>query len=261
MTFDVTPKQLHDFGPIYGKAPSRFRSLERFKHERRALAYRKCKLLFPWSRWAAQSAIDDYGAQPSRIHVIPPGVDIDRWNPGERFERPAKPVCDLLFVGGDFERKGGDLLLEWVLRSKRSDFVLHLVTRKRLDQFADPRIRVYNDLMPNDSCLVKLYSTADIFVLPTRADCYSLAGIEAMASGLPVIVGQTGGTGDIIRHGETGLLIGTNDMESLGESLDRLIADFDLRRRIGMAAREDAVARYNGRRNIRESVELMRAEL
>ncbi len=89
---------------------------------------------------------------------MPPGVDLARWTPGDRFTRPAKPVCDLLFVGGDFERKGGPELLAWALRSKRRDFRLHLVTREKLGDLGDPRVRVYNGLMPNDPELVALYA-------------------------------------------------------------------------------------------------------
>jgi glycosyltransferase involved in cell wall biosynthesis len=261
MTFDVTPKQLHDFGPIYNKAPSRFKAVESFKHKRRELAYRKCRLLFPWSNWAGESAVRDYGATRATSHVIPPGVDLNRWAPGDRFDRTPKRVCELLFVGGDFERKGGELVLEWARGSGNAEFVLHVVTRKRLDNLGDARVRVYNDLTPNDPQLVELYSRADVFVLPTLADCYSLAGIEALASGLPVILGKTGGTGDVLRHGETGYLIAPNDVSSLASALDTLIADADLRYRMGKAARADAVLRYDAGRNIRQTVELMRAFL
>ncbi len=261
MTFDVTPKQLHDFGPIYDKAPSRFAAVEKFKHQRRALAYQKCQLLFPWSHWAADSAIHDYNASPERVTVMPPGVDLARWTPGDRFTRPAKPICDLLFVGGDFERKGGPELLAWALRSKRRDFRLHLVTREKLGDIGDPRVHVYNGLMPNDPELVALYAQADAFVLPTRADCYSLAGIEAFASGLPVILARTGGTGDIVRNGETGFLIEPNDPDSLARALETLLNNPTQRLAMGRAARADAETRYDAGANIRQTVALMRERM
>jgi glycosyltransferase involved in cell wall biosynthesis len=131
------------------------------------------------------------------------------------------------------------------------------VTRERLDGIDDSRVRVYNDLRPNDTRLVELYSRADIFVLPTRADCYSLAGIEALASGLPVILGRTGGTGDVIRDGKTGYLIEPDNPTALSMPLDALIHDAALRRAMGEAARADAEERYDAGRNIRRTVELM----
>ena len=262
MTFDVTPKQLHDFGPIYDKSPSRIPGVEMLKHSRRAQAYRKCKLLFPWSAWAGRSAVDDYGAAPETLRIVPPGVDLARWNPGDRFERAAKPHVDLLFVGGDFERKGGPALLDWARATKHRSVHLHLVTRKRLDGLDDPRICVYNDLMPNDPRLVELYANADVFVLPTIADCYSLAGIEAMASGLPVVLTETGGTGDIIRDGETGFLLPLNGrLEAMGRALDRLVADRALRQHMGEAARADALGRYDAGANIRRTVAMMRERM
>jgi glycosyltransferase involved in cell wall biosynthesis len=258
MTFDVTPKQLHAFGSHYEKYPSRFAAVEQAKHHRRALAYQKCQLLFPWSNWAACSASCDYGAAKDRVHVIPPGVDLARWRPQPRDN--AKSGCDLLFVGGDFERKGGDLLLEWARRSPRQDFRLHLVTRKAME-IDDPRIHVYNGLSPNDPALVDLYGRADVFVLPTRADCYSLAGIEAMAAGLPVVLSDTGGTGDILSDGETGFLLPPGDALALEKALTRLLDDSDLCRRMGAAARADAELRYDAGANIRRTVELMAAHL
>ncbi len=257
MTLDVTPKQLHEFGAVYGKYPSRSASVEALKHRQRAKAYQKCRMLFPWSNWAAGSAIRDYGARPESVRVLPPGVDLARWNPGDRFERSGKPICDLLFVGGDFERKGGPLLLDWARRQTRRDFRLHLVTRERLSDLGDPRINVYNDLMPNDPKLVGLYAQADAFVLPTLGDCYSLAGIEAMASGLPVVLCETGGTGDIIRDGKTGFLLQPADHEGLARALGLLLDNPGLRRSMGQAARADAETRYDAAANIRATVELM----
>ncbi len=259
MTFDVTPKQLHDFGPIYEKSPSKIKLIESYKHSRRALAYQKCRLLFPWSNWAGESAVTDYGTDSSRMHVSPPGVDLERWSPKNRWERAPKAGVNLLFVGGDFDRKGGQLLLEWAQTTKQRNFHLHLVTRKKLEN-TDPRICVYNDLMPNDPKLVALYENADMFVLPTLADCYSLAGIEAMASGLPVILSETGGTGDIIKR-ETGFLLPPGDLNALTHALDVLIENPALREKMGRAARADAEARYDVGANIRRSVELMREQM
>lgn len=257
LTSDVTTRLLHAFGDLYGKRPSRLGFVEARKHAARCERLRNARALFPWSHWAAGSMIEDYGADPRRVHVIPPGVDVEQWRcPARHEEGPTH----ILFVGGDFYRKGGDLLLEWARRTRAKDWVLHLVTRDPVRPGA-PNVKVYNGLTPNDTALMALYRQAHLFALPTRGDCYSIASIEAMAAGLPVILSETGGTGDIIRDGETGYLIAPGDGAALAERLEHLLAHPDRRRRMGEAARADAEARYDSRQNVRRTVEIMRAAL
>ena len=259
MTFDVTPKQLHAFGDFYGKHLSRFAVVEQWKHARRIIAYQECRGLFPWSNWAARSAIEDYGAKPERVNVLPPGVNLDRWMPGDAAAKAKKAVCDLLFVGGDFERKGGNLLLDWARRTNLTGWRLHLVTRDKVP-ISDERVKVYNGLSSNDPALTALYKEADAFVLPTKADCYSIAGIEAMASGLPIILSETGGTGDVVKNGETGFLLRGGESE-LDTALTALISNPTRRREMGVAARADAECRYDVKKNIRRALDVMEANL
>jgi glycosyltransferase involved in cell wall biosynthesis len=167
---------------------------------------------------------------------------------------------NILFVGGQFRRKGGDLLLEWAERTACKDWMLHLVTRDTVVP-THPNIRVYNRLSSNDPELMELYHKAHLFVLPTRGDCYSIASIEAMASGLPVILSLTGGTGDVIREGETGFLIPPNDGGALAERLDYMVANPAERVKMGDAARRDAERRYDAGRNVRDTVKIMRERL
>jgi len=257
LTTDVTTKLLHAFGALYGKRPGRFGFLEAHKHRARCERLQNAAALFPWSHWAAHSMIEDYGADPKCVFVIPPGVDVEKWHcPPRACDRPT----NILFVGGDFYRKGGDLLLDWAARTNTKDWALHLVTRDPVKPPA-PNVRVYNGLTPNDPALMALYRQAHVFALPTRGDCYSIASIEAMAAGLPVILSKTGGTGDIIKDGETGFLIDPGDGAALAERLEYLLAHPERQRQMGAAARADAEARYDSKQNIRRTVEIMRAAL
>jgi glycosyltransferase involved in cell wall biosynthesis len=258
VTADTTPRQLHAFGDLYGKAPSRFALVEAAKDRERRAIYQGAHALFPWSHWVAASMVQDYGADPARVFVAPPGVDVETWDVPDRYDDPTRDPghCHILFVGGDFQRKGGGLLLEWAKRTASRAWTLHLVTRDKVEA-AHPSIHIYNGLSPNDPALVALYRQADLFALPTRGDCYSIAGIEAMASRLPLILGLTGGTGDVVKEGETGYLLDAGSPDALGEltdRLERLIAHPDLRRTMGEAARRDAEDRYDAHKNITRTV-------
>jgi glycosyltransferase involved in cell wall biosynthesis len=91
----------------------------------------------------------------------------------------------------------------------------------------------------------ELLGAMDIFVLPSHSEGVSLAVLEAMAAGLPVIVSAVGGLPEIIHHEETGLLIPPKDAEALAGSLARLLENPDLAKRLGEKAREHIQEKYS----------------
>jgi glycosyltransferase involved in cell wall biosynthesis len=246
VSIDCTPRQLQAMGELYDKHPSSLASYESWKEQARLDFYQRARLLFPWSNWAAQSMIADYGADPTRVEVVPPGVDLRLW---EAPRRPEPETVHLLFVGGDFARKGGDLLLKWALQTRRRNWQLHLVTRDPVAT-SHPCVHIYSHLGPNHPELIALYQRASLFVIPTRGDCYSLAAMEALASGLPVLLGNVGGTADIIHEGETGYLLPPGDYDSLVDRLEFLLAAPERLAPMGEAARRDAEARYDIEKNV-----------
>lgn len=260
VTLDSTWESFRALSHLYGKQPSAFGWYERQKHHAREALVRNASALFPWSQWAADSLVRDYGAEPSRIHVIAPGVDLSQWKPPAKRRGSEQGSTNILFVGGDFYRKGGDLLLDWAAHTGARNWTLHLVTRDVVTPVCE-RVRVYNGLSSNDPALVRLYETADAFVLPTRGDCYSLAAIEAMATGLPVVLSRTGGTEDIVANGETGYLIEPGDRSALAKCLEFLLSHPEQRLQMGQAARRNAEARYDVHKNIERTICVMRSAL
>jgi glycosyltransferase involved in cell wall biosynthesis len=205
------------------------------------LFYHRCTGLLPWSRWVANSMIHDYGVPAERVHVVHPGVDVERWRPSVEPGRNARP--QLMFVGGDFARKGGPLLLDVYRAHFRDTCDLHLVTRADIQEEAG--VRVYRDFGPDDDRLLRLYQRCDALVLPTLADLFSMASIEAMACGLPVIVSAVGGIPEIVEDGMTGRLIPPGDRAALVVAIRSLVEDAERRRKWGAAAREVAVERFD----------------
>ncbi len=93
-----------------------------------------------------------------------------------------------------------------------------------------------------------LMSACDIFVLPAPAEPFGLVLIEAMALGKPVIAAAAGGPLEIVADGETGLLFEPGNAESLSSAIRRLLADPDLRRRMGIAGRKRYTQKFTARR-------------
>lgn len=90
-----------------------------------------------------------------------------------------------------------------------------------------------------------LLASADLFVLPSYTEGFSLALLEAMFHGLPIITTRVGGSPDIVKEGENGLLIEPGDIDALAHALDRLIGDPQLRETLGTHNAREARARYD----------------
>ncbi len=101
-----------------------------------------------------------------------------------------------------------------------------------------------------------LFAKAHLFVLPSRADCFGLATVEAMASGLPVVVSDVGGARDIVEPGVTGWLI-RPEIEELVQAIDSAAGDRERLQRMGNAGRLRAERLFDGAANDRAVVDLM----
>jgi glycosyltransferase involved in cell wall biosynthesis len=206
-----------------------------------------------WSNWAKQSFVEDYGCPEENVRVIPPGINVNEFAAGDR----SHELPRILFVGGDFQRKGGDLLLD-VFRSRlRGRAEVVLVTRDNVP--AEPGVSVHNNVAPNSPELKRLYATSDIFVMPTRADCFALVGMEALAASMPIVVTRVGGIPDLVREDENGHLIDVDDAAALGDVLERLVTDRARREHMGKAARMHAEKYCDARTNARALFEFVRS--
>lgn len=247
---DSTPRLLAGFGSHYAEQVKGSRYKRRAVDALHRQTLSRIALVVPWSVWAARSFVEDYGVPEERICIVSPGVHLADWAPPADARRAGEgELPQLLFVGADFERKGGDLLLEVYRQHFAGRCELHFVTKAPID--AEPGIHVYRDFTPNDPALRRLYHTSDALVLPTRADCFSLASIEAMAAELPVITTAVGGIPEIIADGESGYLIEPSDGASLRASLDALLADATRRRAMGKRGHAIAQDRFDAGKNAR----------
>jgi glycosyltransferase involved in cell wall biosynthesis len=215
--------------------------------------FSQARAFVAWSSWAARSFVEDYGCRESDVRVIPPGINPEDFAPGDR----SHELPRILFVGGDFRRKGGDLLLDVFRKRLRGRAELVLVTKEKLSPEAG--VSVHNDVVANSPKLRNLYATSDIFALPTRADCYPLVCMETLAAGMPLVASRVGGIPDLVREGETGHLLDIDDAATLGDVLESLVTDRARRETMGVRARSYARERFDARTNARALFEFVRS--
>jgi glycosyltransferase involved in cell wall biosynthesis len=252
ISLDATPINYDTVGLYYGHKPAGNGPLDRKKFQLNANAFNAAGGLVTWSDWARRSLIDDYGVPSERIRVFAPGAaesffDIGRRRP-ETVDSNRRRIR-VLFVGADFERKGGPLLLNLMNGPLAARCELHIVTKSKLP--ARPNVFVYGNLEPNSSDLRRLFTESDIFVLPTHADCLAVVLEEAAAAGLPVITTQVGALRESVDDGVSGLMIPPDDPGALQAALESLVDDAQRRVRMGRASHALASQRFDANRNSR----------
>jgi glycosyltransferase involved in cell wall biosynthesis len=253
LDLDWTLEQQEQMAPIYYGRPARQGASLAWARLRERAFWSRVTVFTPWTTWAADS-LRRQGIADARIRVLPPGVDLDAWRPptDARALTPEKKLR-LLFVGGDFERKGGHMLLDVVRAEFADSCELDVVTPDAVESGRGVRV---HRAEPNSPALRALYERADLFVLPSRAECFGMATIEALASGLPCIVSDVGGARDIVEDGVTGWLIQPTAV-ALAQALRQALARRDTLQQMGRRARQTAEERFDGAHNDRRLVDLL----
>jgi glycosyltransferase involved in cell wall biosynthesis len=176
---------------------------------------------------ALAEAARSLGAE--RVRVIPSGVEIPV-SVGEEAEPP-----EVLFVGRLSREKG-------VLELVQAANGLPLVVAG--DGPLREQVPQARGFIPHHA-LAPLYERAAVIAVPSHREGFGVACAEAMAHARPVVASAVGGLLDLVVDGETGLLVPPCDVAALREALERLLADRDLRRRLGEAGRERIRERFS----------------
>jgi UDP-glucose:(heptosyl)LPS alpha-1,3-glucosyltransferase len=184
------------------------------------------------------------------IRTISNGVDADRFRPDPSARCAVRTQLGLgadeplvLFVGGDWQRKGLQLAVDavalapgWVLAVAGDGDPSALIARAEALGCAD-RIRFLGRMRDT----ARLYAAADAFVLPTTYETFSLVSFEAAAAGLPLLVTRVNGVEDLLEPGRNGWFI-EREARDIARRLNDLSANPELALRMGADARAAALS-------------------
>jgi glycosyltransferase involved in cell wall biosynthesis len=181
---------------------------------------------------------------PNAVRVPPPPV------------RTGQNPVRVVFLGEIGERKGAFTLLEtWAKLAAEPQLMAGAHLTMAGDRGTERAAQLIEELGLGGSAEVRswlspeqvdeLLTGADVFVLPSRSEGQPIALLEAMAHGLAVVVSEVGGIPEVVQDGESGLLVPPDDPEALGAALRRVLSDVDLRGRLGAAARQRVLDRFD----------------
>ena len=207
--------------------------------------FRAARLIVSTSRWAADALREEYPECATEVAVMPNPVLLEHFDPAWAQERHARAADApdrrprVLFMGGDFSRKGGDDLVETWREGRFGERArLDLVTHAAVPSAREAEgIHVHTGVAARSDAWRALWREADVFVLPTRDEAFGTVFQEAAAAGLPAIGTRINAVPEIVLDGETGVLVPPRDRAALAAALDRLLASPELRLEMGTRAR------------------------
>jgi glycosyltransferase involved in cell wall biosynthesis len=206
--------------------------------ERRA--YQQAAVIFTRSEYAARSVRDDYGIDPGKIVVAHAGVNIPLPDV-DSLSRQREPRA--LFIGSDFLRKGGDIVLAAWPR------VLERLPEARLTIIGDPvgPLPQGVDVLGgrwDPSRVIRELQRAQLFVMPSRCETWGDVFLEAMAHGVPCVGSANDAIPEIIQDGFTGYIVADEDVAGLADRMSALLANPGLAAHLGLAGRRRVEERF-----------------
>lgn len=185
--------------------------------------------IFTMSKWLRNYLIDVEKMPPTKVHYAGGGINVD----ATKINWKSKNGKRFLFIGRDFERKGGQLVIESFkkLQVKYNDIELYV---------AGPKSDPVKEVVPNyyfqgdvdSSKLFNLYNLCDYFVMPSYFEMYGLVFIEALTFGLPCIGRNCYEMPNFIEDGKTGFLLKNDDPDELFKLMENLLFKSEIKENV-----------------------------
>ena len=214
---------------------------------------------------AARTRSNFEGKPPCGIHVIPNFVDLEEFRPAEK----RAELATAIHISNFRRVKRVPWLVDafadalTTLRAQGQDAELVLVGEgpqlgeaRRVARERDVSDRVRFLGLRSD--LAELLAPADLFCLASTEESFGLSALEAMSAGTAVLGTRVGGVAEVVTDGTTGVLVDPEDRGAYASEMARLLGDRQGAARLGAAARDRAVARFDRRKVVEEYESLYR---
>ncbi|HET6953717.1 MAG TPA: glycosyltransferase family 4 protein [Acidimicrobiales bacterium] len=204
-----------------------------------------CRRILVLSEWTRRSVIDDYGIDPDRVVAVGAGANLS--DPLPRTPDPLRPV--VLFVGRDWEQKGGPLLLDaFRLARARVPHARLVVVGCTPPLGSEPGVEIVGVLDRRDAAqderLRRLYAQATCFAILSRFDAFPNVVLEAGVAGVPVVSTDEGSRSEAVIDGVTGLLAARREPRLVADALVALLSDPHRADAMGRAAAAGVAQRF-----------------
>ena len=211
------------------------------------------------------SEVQKYLNLPRNIEIVPWGVDLDMFRPIDRSTN--SKMVKVGFAKRLHHLSGPDILLKafqyarakcdrkLMLKIAGSGPMENQLKQEAAEMGLADSIEWVGWLRSAEE-LRDFYHSVDLFVMPSRRESFGVAAVEASASGLPVIASRFGGISEIVIHGETGLLVNTEDIEELGKAILTLAKNIALRINMGLKGRKNVEGKFDWKISITRMMEI-----
>lgn len=233
-----------------------------------AWLYRQIDAFVTPVQWLADRVLDKTSLPGERLHIIPRGVEVERFTTrkptkAEARERLGLPLDATVIglVGRLDPKKGQDIVIKALAKVHTAGHRPHLLlvgdqSFGEGDQYtatvhglvAESNLTDYVHFRPHQKDVEYAYAALDIFVLASKSECYGMVTVEALVSGLPVIGTNDGGTISLIDPGRNGLLVEPRDVDDLTGALMALLNDKQLVQRMSREAGKESAVKYSHQR-------------
>lgn len=242
---DATFSSMHNY---YGYLANLSKKSVKISNEIEQRAVNKSITQVYCSEWAFTAAQQDYGSK--NTYIVKLGANIDDDPKEEDIIKQYNAVINILFVGVDWKRKGGDLVLETIDMLDKNGFDIHLTVIGCIPPETHPKMDVIPFLDKNKKeemiRFQEFFKKSHLFFLPTRAECYGIVFCEANAYGLPVITTNTGGVSSVIENGVNGFMLPINaGCEDYFKIISELISDKEKLKKMAISSREKYLKELN----------------
>ena len=208
--------------------------------------YRTATAIFTMGGFSAQSLIDDYGCLPQAVLCVASGSNVPP--PPASITDERYGARHILFVGVEWERKGGPELVEAVARLRACGVPARLTVVGCSPRISVPGCEVLGRIRPGD--LPRHYAQASVLCVPSRREPAGIVFTEAALYGLASVSTRVGGIPERVLDGVTGVLVPPGDPTALADALRRLLDDPTLSRQMGARARAHAAEKFTWERTV-----------